>query len=209
MRLRNSPGIPTKSAKPSTPNRPRLWPFQSVSSVLISGGVFRSDQQVSSVLLRVLCGRGFGFPMTRDVPITRSPDSCHPAPYPLCTPISTQGHPIHPRIGRGSQRFTKYQIPSTKYQVPSTKYQLSLAAKFSKNLAFHTLRCCRSIAIFFAHINSELVHGLDKSMPLKHIGFRNRSWLQCLVLTAERSKCRPVRAKKAAPRKIAAQQTSS
>jgi hypothetical protein len=36
-----------------------------------------------------------------------------------------------------------------------------LAAQFSKNFAFHTLGRCSTIAIFFAHINSELVHGIE------------------------------------------------
>src|SRR5690242_3044147 len=46
-----------------------------------------------------------------------------PTPTPLCTPISTQGHPIHPRISRGSQPIPKYPEPSTQNQVPRTKYQ--------------------------------------------------------------------------------------
>jgi hypothetical protein len=38
-----------------------------------------------------------------------------PTPCPLCTPNSTQGHPRHPRIGRGS--WVLSQVPSTKNQI--------------------------------------------------------------------------------------------
>ena len=40
----------------------------------------------------------------------------------------------------------------------------------------HTLGRCRSIAILFAHINGELVHGPDKPMPQKHVSFQSRAW---------------------------------
>jgi hypothetical protein len=32
-----------------------------------------------------------------------------------------------------------------------------------------TLRRCQTIALFFAQINRELVHGLDKLLPWKHV----------------------------------------
>jgi hypothetical protein len=45
-----------------------------------------------------------------------------------------------------------------------------LAARFSKIFAFHTLRRCWSISISFAHINRELIQGLDKWLPEKRFG---------------------------------------
>jgi hypothetical protein len=65
------------------------------------------------------CSRGWaeiGVDFIDQAPI--GVDSRHPPPLPpLCSPISTQGHPIHPRIGRGSQT-----LPSTKYHLPSTAF---------------------------------------------------------------------------------------
>jgi hypothetical protein len=51
--------------------------------------------------------------------------------------------------------------PSTKYQEPSTG--LLTSCSIFKDHTLHTLRRCRTIAILFAHINRELVHGLDSA----------------------------------------------
>jgi hypothetical protein len=91
-----------------------------------------------------------GVGLKRDVAaLCLYPSAEHPSPYPLCTPNSTQGHPIpgaptravfawgrrHPRIGRGSQpqkdktqrnprcEFCSSQIP------PNTKYQHQVPAE--------------------------------------------------------------------------------
>jgi hypothetical protein len=67
--------------------------------------------------IRVIRG-GFCHPMSAITAILAAfclypqPD---PNPYPLCTPISTQGHPIHPRIAEGRSVSPKYQILRTKY----------------------------------------------------------------------------------------------
>ena len=37
-----------------------------------------------------------------------------PPPAPLCSPNSTQGHPSHPRTGRGSPNLSALWIPSTR-----------------------------------------------------------------------------------------------
>src|SRR5579864_4560528 len=51
-----------------------------------------------------------------------------PPPAPRLPPNFTQGHPIHPRIGRGSPFLANHQIPTIKYQ------DLSANRLFSKTL---------------------------------------------------------------------------
>jgi len=45
-------------------------------------------------------------------------------PYPLCTPNSTQGHPMHPRIGRGlQQRSSQTMDHSERRKAPPGFFQ--------------------------------------------------------------------------------------
>jgi hypothetical protein len=78
--------------------------FLSVSSVFISGEVFVFPiPAISGDLYTV----PLAFQSRRSLAIPGDHDNfLHPGPCPLCTPNSTQGHPMSPkaeRIGRGSQ----------------------------------------------------------------------------------------------------------
>ena len=75
------------------------------------------------------------------------PSAEHPCPSPYVDPIP-------PNMTQVDPRFLGFLAKGQ---------WLRANGYFFKDLRFHTLGRCQTIAIFFAHINGELVHGLDKS----------------------------------------------
>jgi hypothetical protein len=175
-------------------SRPRLWPFRSVSSAV----------EFCFFLIRVYPRRSavrfFAFPITRDVPITGSPDleprsfvssvvKVLAFPYPTrlfrhfcCKQRHFRKSSLAPRLGgpcvalgwpKGDPSVTQSQTqsqagrgsqPFTKYQIPRTKYQLLASCSVFKELRGHlTLGRCRTIAVLFARINCESGHILGQS----------------------------------------------
>jgi hypothetical protein len=107
-------------------------------------------------------------------------------------PCATLGWPKGgPRVAQASPKPNPRQAEGRKSLPVLANCQL-LIAQFSKNFRFHTLGRCRTIAISFAHINSELVHGLNRPTPQKHISF-GTGLAECRVLTADCSRADPPR----------------
>ena len=85
----------------------------------------------------------------------------HP-PYPLCSPQ------FHPRSPNSTQESAEGRKPIFRiFRLKANGYVL--LAKFSMISAFHTLRRCHTIALFFARINCESGHVLGKSVRLSHL----------------------------------------
>ena len=158
--------------------------FRSVPISVISVDQW-CDFCLSSVFLRVLSGKGFGFPdptrlfrhfcckqrhFRRSILAWRLGGPCVALGWPLGGPRVAQASPKpnpNQAEGRNASPSPKYQEPSTSF---SANCQLLIAnCFFSKSfLPQHTLRRCQTIAIFFSHINGEVVHrihGPDKCPP--------------------------------------------
>ena len=99
--------LPASFSQRPTPHR-RFVDNKSQSAIRPSG-----DRAVEVLFLRFSAFQsgaisaffsGFNCPVGRGSQLTLTPP-----PAPLCTPNFTQGHPIHPRIGRGSQTGSKCQ----------------------------------------------------------------------------------------------------
>jgi hypothetical protein len=138
-------------------------------------------------VIRVYQWWGFAFP---DHKITRCPDHpilvAYPLPYPSQIGVDFSGViPRSSQIGvhlRHMGTVWRMVEPDLVSNYPITKLptypilplehgrwtQLQLFVLSKSPVKHRTLGRCQTIAIFFAHINSELVH-LDKSVPQKHM----------------------------------------
>jgi hypothetical protein len=128
---------------PCLHGRCRLWfaitgcPDHQITQSLPPPGYFRAILLQTKALTKILPCATLGWPL-RGPWVAQGWPKRHPNPI--------------PGRQRVASRFRFWLIASCQL----------LIAQFSKNFRFYTLGRCRSVAIFFAHINSELVHGPDK-----------------------------------------------